>query len=239
MVSLRKREKSSLLTYLQNRTSKMPIVMDPSDYTFQIERAVRKLDELLYNPRSVIFTNAKDGNIDVTALHIDEITAVYYSQDSISSLLGGMDLGLGIMPILTSQMMPLSALDSMIDYMIIKDIYNSVQRKMLNAWDYTLLPMNADGKQFLQVKNPGNLFWCEFLPYLDPSWDAWEMFENEYSFVMELAYCYLVGSNFENMMAASILGVGKEAINLVDYWNKKIDQVIKEFTDSSIINYLG
>ena len=217
----------------------MPIVLDPSDFTMQLERAVRKLDELLYNPRSTIFTNAKDGTIDVTALHIDEINAVYYSQDSVSSLLGGLDLGLGIMPILTSQMMPLTALDSMIDYMIIKNIYNSIQRKMMNAWDYTLLPMNSEGKQFLQVKNPGNLFWCEFLPYLNPYWDVWELFENEYSFLLELTYCYICHANVETQSQASLLGVGKEAVNLVNYWEQKIDKVIKEFTDSSVITYIA
>lgn len=239
MISLRKRDKASILTYLQNRTSKMPIVLDPSDFSLQLERAVRKLDELLYNPRSTIFTNASTGCLDVSALHIDEITAVYYSQDSISSLLGGLDLGLGILPILTSQMMPLTALDSMIDYLIIKNIYNAIQRKMMNAWDYTLLPMNSEGKQFLQVKNTGNLFWCEFLPYLDPSNDVWELFENEYSFLLELAYCYVCHANVEAQAQVSILGVGKEATNLVNYWEQKIDKIIKEFSDSSIINYVA
>ena len=217
----------------------MPIVLDPSDYSLQLERAVRKLDELMYNPRSVIFSNAESGFVDVTALHMDEITAVYYSQDSISTLMGGLDLGVGIMPILTSQMMPLTALDSMIDYLIIKSIMNSVQRKMMNAWDYTLLPMNSDGKQFLQIKNTGNLFWCEYLPYLDPKADVWEMFENEYSFVIELAFAYICSAQIEATMMVTILGVGREAANLSSYWDKKIETIIKEFTDSSIINYVG
>jgi len=217
----------------------MPIVMDPSDYSLQLERAVRKLDELLFNPRSTIFTNASNGNVDVTALHIDEITAVYYSQDSASSLLGGLDLGLGIMPILTSQMMPLSSLESMIDYLLIRNVYNSIQRKMMNAWDYTLLPMNSEGKQFLQVKNPGNLFWCEFLPYIDPMDTEWELYENEYSFVIELAYDYICHANVEAQSQVSILGVGKEAANLVTYWENKIEKLIKEFTDSSVIHYIA
>ena len=239
MVSLRKREKSASLTYLTNRTSKIPLVLDPSDFRLHLERAVRKLDECLFNPRSVILTSAKDGNIDVTALHIDEINTVYYSQDSVSNLLGGMDLGIGIMPLLSAQMMPLSSLESIIDYLLLKNVYNSIQRKMMNTWDYTLLPMNVDGKQFLQVKNPGNLFWMEFLPYIDPAQDMWELYENEYMFLLELAYCYICHANVEIASQVSILGVGKEAAALTNYWEQKIDKVIKEFNDSSLISYAG
>jgi len=217
----------------------MPIVLDPSDFKIQIERAVRKLDELLFNPRSVIFTNAVNGNLDVTALHIDEINTVYYSQDSANSLMGGLDLGLGIMPILTAQTMPLSSLESMVDYLIIKGLINSLQRKMLNTWDYVLLPMNAEGRQILQIKNPGNLFWVEYLPYLDPMWDEWEMYENEYSFVTELSYAYICHANVEITAQATMLGVGKEAATLTSYWNDKIEKIIKEFSDSTIINYIG
>ena len=239
MVSLRKREKAALVSYLENRTSKMPILLDPSDYILQIERAVRKLDEVMFNPRSTILENASNGLIDVTALMMDEITTVYYSQDSISSLMGGLDLGVGVMPILTATMMPLSTLESMVDYLIIKSLLNHVQREMLNAWDYTLLPLDSNGRQYLQVRNPGNLFWVEFLPYIDPASDSWDLYENEYSFLVELCFAYLCHANVEIQAQASSLGVGKEAVALTQYWEKRIETIIKDFTDSSLINYLA
>ena len=239
MVSLRPRKKEDLISDVKARTSKMPIILDPSDYVLQVERAVRKLDELLYNPRSVLFTDASNGNLDVTPFHMDEITAVYYSADSGSTVLGGLDLGIGIMPIISSQTMPMSSLDSVIDYLTIKTIINHLQREMLNSYDYTLLPLTADGRQFLQVRNPGKFFWVEYLPYLDPFDDKWEMFENEYSFVFELAFSYVGYANVETQMQAAMLGVGKESASLMQYWKDKVEGLIKDFSESKTISYIG
>jgi hypothetical protein len=217
----------------------MPMLLDDSDFVLHVERAVRCLDERLFNPRSIVFTDASNGLVDVTVLHIDEVCAVYYSTDSSESLLGGLDLGLGIMPIVTSQMMPVSSLDSLVDYLILKNVINGLRRKMLNTEDYTLMPLTADGKQYLQVMNPGKLFWCEYLPYLSPSDDSWPLFETEYSFLMELAYRYICHANVEVQAQAQLLGVSKEAMTLVQYWEKQIADLIKAFDDSSLINYIA
>jgi hypothetical protein len=217
----------------------MPLLLDDSDFVLQVDRAVRSLDERLFNPRSIVFTDATNGMVDVTALHIDEICAVYFSADSSSSLLGGMDLGIGILPMVTSQMAPISSLDSMVDYLILKSLINSMRRKMMNTEDYTLLPLTADGRQVLQVRNPGKLFWCEYLPYLNSGDDSWALFENEYSFVYELAFCYFCHANAEAQAQASLLGVSKEAMALVQYWETKIEKLVKAFDESSVINYMG
>jgi hypothetical protein len=217
----------------------MPLILDDSDFILQVGRAVRALDERLFNPRSIIFDDAANGQIDVSVLHIDEICAVYYSSDSSESLLGGMDLGVGVLPIVSSQMMPVSSLDSMVDYLIFKNLINSMRRKMVSTEDYTLMPLTADGRQILQVKNPGKLFWCEYLPYLSPDEDSWDLFENEYSFVYELAFCYVCHANVEAQAQASLLGVAKEAMSLVQYWETKIEKLIQAFEESSVINFVG
>ena len=217
----------------------MPIVLDPSDFILQIERAVRELNDLLFNPRSILLTDAKNGMIDVTAFDIDEINQVYYSQDTVTNLLGGLDLGVGMMPIITSQMMPLSSLESMVDYLAIKNVLNLVQRQMMNTNDYTLLPMDVNGRQYLQVRNPGNLFWVEYLPYIRPDADEWELYENEYSFLTELTFAYVCHANIEIQAQASVLGVGKEAQNLLQHWDQTIEKIIKKFSDQTLINYLG
>jgi hypothetical protein len=237
--SLRERKKSVLIADLKARTSKMPLLLDDSDFVLQVDRAVRILDERLFNPRSIIFTDAANGQVDVTALRMDEICAVYYSSDSSESLLGGMDLGVGIMPIISSQTMPIASLDSMVDYLILKGLVNSMRRKMMNTEDYALLPLTADGRQVLQVRNPGKLFWCEYLPYLMPEDESWGLFESEYSFVFELAFCFVCHANAEAQAQASLLGVSKEAMALVQYWETKIEKLIKAFDESSIINYVG
>jgi hypothetical protein len=217
----------------------MPLILDDSDFILQACRAVRVLDERLFNPRSIIFDDAANGQIDVSVLRIDEICAVHYSPNSSESLLGGMDLGVGVLPIISSQMMPVSSLDSMVDYLIFKNLINSMRRKMLSTEDYTLMPLTADGRQILQVKNPGKLFWCEYLPYLSPDEGSWDLFENEYSFVYELAFCYVCHANAEAQAQASLLGVSKEAMTLVQYWEGKIEKLVKAFEESSVINYVG
>jgi hypothetical protein len=217
----------------------MPLLLDDSDFVLQVDRAVRRLDERLFNPRSIIFTDADNGQIDVSALRIDEICSCYYSPDSSESLLGGLDLGIGILPVISSQMMPISSLDSMVDYLILKSVINGMRRKMLNTNDYALLPLTADGRQILQVRNPGKLFWVEFLPYIRPDDDSWSLFENEYSFLFELSFCYVCHANAESMVQASLLGVSKESMALVQYWDTKIKDLIKEWDESSIISYVG
>ena len=59
------------------------------------------------------------------------------------------------------------------------------------------------------------LFWVEFLPYIDPAGEVWEMYENEYQFVTELSYAYICHINVETQASATILGIGKEAVSLV------------------------
>jgi hypothetical protein len=127
----------------------------------------------------------------------------------------------------------------MVDYLIFKGLINSMRRKMMNTEDYSLLPLTADGRQVLQVRNPGKLFWCEFLPYIVPEDDSWALFENEYSFLYELAFCYVCHANAEAQAQASLLGVSKEAVSLVTYWEDKIGKLVKAFEESSLINYVG
>jgi len=99
--------------------------------------------------------------------------------------------------------------------------------------------LTADGRQLLQIKNPGKLFWVEYLSYLDPSSDSWELYESEYQFVLELAFNYACHANVEIQAQSSMLGVGKEAVSLVQYWDTKIKELVKAYEESSVINYVG
>jgi hypothetical protein len=215
------------------------LLLDEDDFVLHLERAIRVLDTVMYNPRNVIFEDAPNGFYDVTELKIDEINTVYYSIESADSMLGGLDLGVGVLPILSAQMMPLSSLDGLVDYLALKNVLNMLQRKMLSTTDYQLFPVNAEGKQLLQIRNPGNLFWVEYLPYLPFDADSWDLFENEFQFVSDLAFMHVCHANVEMQAQASILGVGKEAVNLVTYWDNKIKEHIKAWEDSSVITYIS
>jgi hypothetical protein len=241
MVSLKYRSKEALFNHLKARTSKMPLILDDSDFYIQIGLAVQELDQALYNPRSTVFEGLPtDGMVNVTNLKIDEISNLYYSADSSNNLLGGLDLGIGLLPILTGgSAYSLSSLDGALDYIILKSVLNGLQRKLMNTTDYTLMPVTASGEQYLQIRTPGNLFWVEYLTYLDPESDGWDLFENEYLYLSQLAFAYVGMANVEAQIQAQLLGVGKDAVALVDYWKNKIADLKKEWQDSSVITYIA
>jgi hypothetical protein len=239
MVSIKERKRASILSDLKSRTSKMPMILDESDYQLQLERAVRDLDKRVYNPRSVVFDDASSGLVDVTAFHIDEINTIYYSPESGENMLAGLDLGIGLLPLLSAQGMPVSSLGGIVDYLALKNVLNLIQRKMMNVDDYVLLPLTADGRQLLQVKNPGKFLWVEFLPYIDPQSESWLLYENEFQYMFELAFNFIGLANVEAQAQAQLLGVGEKASSLVQYWKGQIDELQKAFEESSLINFIA
>jgi hypothetical protein len=239
MVSLRRRERGDIIGLVEGRVSKMPMVLDRGDFDVQLGRAVRVLDEMMFNPRSVILSNAGSGLVDVTGLCIDEVCTVYYSADAAQDILGGLDLGVGVLPLLSGVSVPVGGLEGVVDYLILKNVINMIQRKMMNVNDYVLLPVGGDGRQYLEVKNPGGLLWVEFLPYVDGGGDWWYLYENEFQFVVELCFLYVCMANFEVQMSASGLGVGKEAVGLYNIYERRVGELVKGFGEGSVITYLG
>jgi len=211
----------------------------PDDFDRQISLAVGVLDERVAIPRTVLFDNAASGNLDVTAFDIDEICAVYYSPSGTETLLGGLDLGVGAMPIITSQMAPVSAMESMIDYLVFKNVFNAIQRKMMNTEDYFMLPVTSDGRQILQVRNQGKLFVVHYLPYLKPEASGWALFEPEYQYLLNRAFYMVMYANAEAQMNASLLSASKEAVNLANFYDKKIADLDKQFDEAVQVPFMG
>jgi hypothetical protein len=240
MVSLRERKKADLVGDVLVRTAKIPKLIDEDEIIRQVERTIRILDERMFNPRNFLFDNSlvADGSfVDVTPLMIDEINNVYYAAETnqVAADVGG--LGLGLLPFLSSSTNFFS-LESVIDYINLQSVLNMMSRHMNLYGDWELWPVDAQGRQKLQINNSGKLFRIEYLPYLNPELDSWYLYENEYQFVKELAYLYTCHVNAELQSQALLLGVAKDAITIVNYWDKKITEWIKQFVDSSIITYI-
>jgi hypothetical protein len=57
--------------------------------------------------------------------------------------------------------------------------------------------------------------------------------------LFELAFCYIGHANAESVVQAALLGVSKEAMALAQYWDGKIDKLVKAWDESSLISYIG
>ena len=240
MVSLRLRTRTSLIEEMRGRTRKIPTILDDEDFNRQVTKAVGSLDERLAIPRVALLTNARNGVLDVTPFDIDEINTVYYSPGTAESLLGGMDLGVGLLPIITGGSNLTNSLGSLIDYMTLKSVFNMIQRQMMNTEDYYLMPTTADGRQLLQVRNQGSLFALHYLPYLKPDDPAgWGLYEPEWQFLQDLTFYRLLEANAEFQLNASLLGTSKEAMALVEFYVNKQKDLIQAFEDAALIEYLA
>ena len=111
-------------------------------------------------------------------------------------------------------------------------------RQLESDGDYELFPQDETGKRLLQLRNKA-LTRIEFLPFIDRDSEEWYLYDEEYSALKNVMYCICNIRNYEQIMSAQTLGVSKEASNLIDYWDKKLEATKKEFQDKVLINYIA
>lgn len=244
MVSLKKYEKSYFLQKLQSLAQKTALLLDEEEISLCIERAIGVLDENVYTPRAVLFDNkaltTKNGYtfVDVTPFKIDAICTIYYAKSGQDDILNQATLGVGLFPWLSSTF-GISFLTDVEGYLILQGNLNSLNRKLGVIDDYELWPVDDNGKQFLQIRANPDLFICHYLPWLESTADSWMLFEPEYQFVLEYARCQMYLRNQEAVASAEPLGFGKEAQTMLNYWDNKAKETLKEFIDRKFIAYMG
>lgn len=239
MISIQKYTKAQLYQEVQERFRKIATLLDESDYMDYLEQSLRWLDTAMYNPRNALFkptdfTTVNGGSfIDTTGLAIDEVCNVYYgNHDQVNFMFQE----LGILPFI-SQSIGFTALENVCSYLELQTVLNLMNRQMELSYDWELFPIDENGRQLLQLKNVG-LVRVEYLPYLKAEDDSWMLYDNEYRTLKDLVYAECSRQNAIIQMSAVALGVGKEAQTLVDFWDKEIDKIKKNFSDSQIITYL-
>lgn len=244
MVSLQKVTRGQLEDYLRQQSSKMAMVLDDEDISAIIGEAVATLDQFLYEPRSCVFERShmvqKNGGtfIDVTGFKIDEICNVYYSSTDNDDFIKGASLGIGFFPWLSS-MYGISFIHDVIGYLIIQGNLNKISRQLGTVDDYQLWPLDADGRQLLQIRANPELFWLDFLPWLSSNDDSWFLYEFELLFLKTICRCEMFVRNAEIIAAASPLGFGKDVESQLQYWRDKKKEEIEHFTTSRTLAWLG
>lgn len=244
MVSLKQYKKTEIIEKLKQIASKTAMVLDDDDIAFCLERSIGKLNEVMFDPRCVIFDNehltTKNGSVfvDVTSFKMDVINTVYYAKNESDNFLSSATLGIGFFPWLSS-ITGVSFLSDVTGYLILQGNLNALNRQLTLVDDYELWPTDSDGRQLLQIRSDPQLFICEYLPFIDSEDDSWYLYNQEYQLVLEYTRCLMYQRNQEAVASASSLGFGKDALSLVQYWEKQADKALKDFTDHTIITYRG
>lgn len=242
MISLKTYTKERLLEDVKHRFEKIANMLDDGDFEDYLGEAISYLSESMYSPRSMIFTpndftsyQDKDAFIDVTDLKIDVINRVYFGDQQFNQNFFFEELGL--MPFIAQSSGLVTTITSVTNFMNTQSNFNMMNRQMRLIDDFELLPITADGRQLLQLRNKG-LTWVEFLPSLDYSDDEWNLFDHEYQMVKKLTFALLNLANAEMQISAVTLGVGSEAQSLVSYWKSKIDDIKKDWQEHHKITAL-
>ena len=242
MVSLKKYTKEQILTEGNNRFKKIASMLDKEDLIDMLQQALSWLDQAIFTPRAILFKPEDvigyNGGffIDVSPYKIDVINNVYY-KDNFEEYLQTILPEVGLRPFIVGGN-TFSSLTSVADYLSLKSNLNMMIRQFELDGDYELWPIDENGRQLLQVKN-NNIIRIEYLPNIDRNDTEWYLYDYEYASLKDVLFDMCNIFNYEQLMSAQALGVSKETTNLVEYWNKKLENDKKEFTDKSLVTYLA
>ena len=240
MVSLKKYTKEQILTEGNSRFKKIASMLDKEDLEDMLQQALSWLDQAIFTPRPILFKpeNIMSYNggyfIDVSAYKIDVINNVYYASEQ--EYMGNIFFPeLGIMPFISGG--STINLSTISDYLALVSNLNEIRRQTEMNGDYELWPIDEQGRQLLQVKN-NNIIRVEFLPNIDRDANEWYLYDFEYAALKDVLFDMCNIFNYEHLMSAQTLGVGKETENLAKYWQDKLEKDKKEFHDKALVTSL-
>ena len=241
MVSLKKYTKEQIITEGGNRFKKIARMLDREDIEDMLSQALSWLDQAIFTPRAVLFKpedvmSYKGGwFVDVSALKIDVVNNAYY-QDTFDEQLNTILPEVGLMPFIVGGN-TFNSLSSISDYLILRSNLNKMNRGLQLDGDYELWPIDEQGRQLLQVRN-NHLMRLEFLPNIDRDAEEWYLYDFEYSSLKDILFDMCNLFNYEQVMSAQPLGVGKETQNLANYWQEKLDKDKEEFHNKALVTAL-
>lgn len=238
MVSIKKYTREQILTEGSNRFKKIARMLDKEDLEDMLEQSLSWMDQVVFTPRSLLFKPDdvmlyKGGYfIDVSPYKIDVINNVYY-QDVFDEQLNTVLPEVGLMPFIFGGN-TFNSITSVADYIALRTNLNMMNRQLRLDGDYELWPIDEQGRQLLQVKN-NKMIRVEYLPNIDRNATEWYLFDFEYAALKDVLFDLCNIFNYEQLMSAQTLGVGKETENLAKYWQDKLDKDKKEFQDKVLV----
>ncbi len=240
MLSLKKYKKPELITLLIDRTRNIAKMTNSGDEVRSVERALRKLNQMIYLHRAVIIEPSgvlehKGGFfVDVTPYEIDEIVNLVYSPTPFLEA-SFLDMEFGLLPFISSSSTAYGTTSTILSYIDQISNLNAMVRKLHTAFDHYLWPITSDGHRFLQLRSKSPLVEVRFLPYIDPFKEEYNLFEDEFQFILELSYLYLLLENSIQMASGRSLGAFREMGIAPEYLEKKIKELLTDFRNGGYV----
>lgn len=225
--------KKDVIAKLQTRATNSVITLTTENYEDMLERSVKKLNDLMFDTRQVLIRNPTTL-CDVAALKVESVHSVYYAPANEADFIIP---EIGLITFI-SQWSNMSGLRGVTDYLELKTVLNRMNRQMNLDYDWNLFPPDADGHHYLQLRHEYPMIILTYLPRLVDTDASWKLYANEYNFIFEYAWALINQFNSEQLLSAGVLGVAKEANNLVTYWERRTNAIVKEFTDTIAIEGL-
>ncbi len=223
--------RSDLTALIKERMKKFAMMMDDADIDDVMRQCVRKLSEVMYDPRDLVVT-AHSTKLDLTAYRIDEVCTVFFSNDR--NILSGSPLGpdVGIMPFLLSGG-GIASFTNVVDFLAMKGELNIINRQLRTYpdWDYK--------GGFMYFNRTFAIASIEYLPFLDAVADSWELYQHEYAYLIERIWYSLNLRNAEALMSAVTLGLGEKATPVANHWMTKLDKLDVDWSDKAAMSYVG
>jgi hypothetical protein len=229
---------------LMARITNTPLQLNEYMIKQAVLDAVRQLNEKVYYPRVVLFTNT-GVEVDVSKYDIDSILNVFVSQETMK--LNMILPEVGMLPlILGATGLTGTNLDNITDYLILKGNLNTMFRQLGYGVDYQLYQIpesedNPKGKDILRFNQNYRYAVVSYLPFIDAEDEelSWKMWDREYQFTREYAWALINYRSAQSLFASSPLGVYKEAENLAKFWLEELNRLDKEFNDESVHFFVG
>lgn len=213
---------------------------NPGDEVRSIERSLRKLNQMVYLHRAVIVkpeavVEHKGGFfVDVTPYQIDEIVNLIYSPTPFLEA-SFLDMEFGLLPFISSSSTAYGTTNTIISYIDQISNLNAMVRQLHTAFDHYLWPITPEGHRFLQLRNKSPLVEVRFLPYIDPFKEEVSLYEDEFQFILELSYLYLLVENTIQMASGRSLGAFREMGLKTEYLEGKIKELLTDFRNGGYV----
>jgi hypothetical protein len=222
--------RANIVQLLKNRARSFARMLDDYDIDDIISTCMRKLDESVNAPRDLVISSYA-RSVDLTAYNVDEICAIYFSDNQgMSASPVGAEVGL--MPFIMRGA-GMGNFTNVIEFLQMKATLNIMNRQLRTAPDYEY----KGGT--IYFNRPYAMVDIEFLPYLDASAVEWDLYQLEYHYFFERCWCEMNLRNAEAQMSATVLGIGEKATPVADHWTTKIDKLDLEWLDKGAISYVG
>jgi len=222
--------RTSIANTLVNRSRKFARMMDDNDINDILSACIRKLDEQLNSPRDLVITSAT-RSVDLTSYGIDEVCNVIFSDDhGMSASPVGAEVGL--MPFIMRGA-GIGNFTNVIEFLQMKSTLNIMNRQLRTSPDYEY----KGGTMYFN--RPFAMVDIEYLAYLDAESPQWDLYQMEYEYLLERCWRMLNMRNAEAQMSATTLGIGEKAVQVAEYWSKKVAEIDTEWLEKGAITYVG